>query len=95
MRFRGILRSNDAQRLGGWLSDAHRSAIYAMQRFIRTLRRHIDAVRNALTERWSNGQTEGLIDRLETLKRAKYGRASTELLRARMLPLRVPTEHIL
>jgi hypothetical protein len=41
------------------------------------------AVRNAVTERWSNGQTEGQINRLKTLKRAMYGRARPELLRAR------------
>ena len=36
---------------------------------------------------WSNGQTEGQINRLKTLKRAMYGRAGVELLRARMMPL--------
>jgi hypothetical protein len=51
------------------------------------VRRDITAVKNALTERWSNGQTEGQINRLKTLKRAMYGRASIELLRARILPL--------
>ncbi len=86
MRFRGILRSNNAGKLGVWLKDAHQSGLYAMQRFARTLRRDIDAVRNAVTEQWSNGQTEGQINRLKTLKRAMYGRAGPELLRARMLP---------
>ena len=38
----------------------------------RTLRRDIDAARNAVTESWSNGQTEGQINRLKTLKRAMY-----------------------
>jgi hypothetical protein len=84
MRFRGILRSKDIQKFGVWLNDAQQSGIYAMQRFARTLRRDLDAVTNALTEGWSNGQTEGHINRLKTLKRAMYGRASTELLRARM-----------
>jgi len=55
-----------------WLKDAHQSGLYALQRFARTLRRDIDAVRNAITERWSNGQTEGQINRLKTLKRAMY-----------------------
>ena len=64
-----------------------------MQRFARTVRRDLDAVTNALTERWSNGQTEGHINRLKTLKRAMYGRAGAELLRARMLPLHSPIEH--
>jgi transposase len=87
MRFRGILRSKNVAKLGVWLKDAHQSGLYAMQRFARTLQRDIDAVRNAITESWSNGQTEGQINRLKALKRAMYGRAGPELLRARMLPL--------
>jgi transposase len=35
----------------------------------------------------SSGQAEGQINRLKTLKRAMFGRAGIELLRARMLPL--------
>jgi hypothetical protein len=81
MRFRGILRSKDIRKFDAWLNDAQQSGIYAMQRFGRTLQRDIDAVRNALIERWSNGQTEGQINRLKTLKRATYGRAGAELLR--------------
>ncbi len=56
-------------------------------RFARTLNRDIDAVRNAIEMEWSNGQAEGQINRLKTLKRAMYGRAGPNLLRARMLPL--------
>jgi hypothetical protein len=40
-------------------------------------------VRHGATERWSNGLAEGQINRLKTLKRAMYGRAGVELLRAR------------
>ena len=66
---------------------SQKSGLYAMQRFARTARRDIDAVRNAITEPWSNGQTEGQINRLKALKRAMYGRAGPELLRARLLPV--------
>jgi transposase len=75
------------------IDDAHDTGIYAMQRFARTLRRDMDAVRNAVEEPWSNGQTEGQINRLKTFKRAMYGRAGAELLRARMLPLYVVNRH--
>ena len=57
-----------------------------MQRFARALRHDIEAVRNAVLEPWSNGQTEGQINRLKTLKRAMYGRAGVALLRARLMP---------
>jgi transposase len=66
-----------------------------MQCFVRTLRQDIDAVRNALTECWSNGQTEGQTNRLKTLKRAMYGRAGAELIRARMLPAPLHFQHAL
>lgn len=87
MRFRGLLRGGTAEKLDVWLEDARKSGIYGMQRFARTLRQDIEAVRNAVLEPWSNGQTEGQINRLKTLKRAMYGRAGIELLRARMLPI--------
>ncbi len=47
----------------------------------------------ALHETWSNGQTEGQINRLKTLKRAMYGRAGVDLLRAPLIPLRVTPNH--
>jgi transposase len=87
MRFRGIFRGSDPSKLDGWLDDAHHTGLYGIRRFVRFLRRDIEAVRNAISETWSNGQTEGQINRLKTLKRSMYGRAGTELLRARMLPL--------
>ena len=58
-----------------------------MQQFARTLTRDIEAVRHAIVEPWSNGQAEGQINRLKTLKRSMYGRAGIKLLRAWMPPL--------
>jgi transposase len=43
------------------------------------------AVKAALSLQWSNGQVEGQINRLKTLKRQMYGRGSLELLRKRIL----------
>jgi len=87
MPFRGIMRSGNLDRLMTWIDEALHCGIYAMQRYARSLKHDIGAVRNAMTTPWSNGQTEGQINRLKTLKRAMYGRAHVELLRARMLPL--------
>jgi transposase len=66
MRFQGILRSKDVSKLEDWLDDASETGIYAMQRFVRTLNRDLDAVRNAVEHPWSNGQTEGQVNRLRT-----------------------------
>jgi transposase len=93
MRFRGLFRSGNTSALDDWLTDVGQSGIYALQRFARTIKRDIAAVYNAMTTIWSNGQTEGQINRLKTLKRAMYGRAGIELLRARMLPLQNRFHH--
>jgi transposase len=87
MRFRGLLRGSTVEKLDAWLSHARRSGVYGMQRFARALRHDIEAVRNAVLERASNGQTERRINRLKTLKRAMYGREGVDLLRARLIPL--------
>ena len=93
MRFRGLLRSGTPEKLDAWLIDARASGIYAMQRFARTIRQDLEAVRNAVLEPWSNGQTEGQINKLKTLKRAMYGRAGVDLLRARIMPLQEDSLH--
>ncbi|WP_185966433.1 transposase [Methylosinus sporium] len=87
MRLRGLFRGGSLKKLDEWIWDATSCSVYATRRFAKTLRQDIDAVQNAVVGPWSNGQTEGLINRLKTLKRSMYGRASIELLRARMLPL--------
>ncbi|WP_371827444.1 transposase [Cupriavidus sp. KK10] len=48
------------------------------------LRADLPAVRAAFKLPWSNGQTEGHVNRLKFLKRQMYGRASIELLRLRV-----------
>lgn len=87
MRFNGILRSKNPEALDEWIDGAIDSELTAIMRFASVLRRDIDAVKNAIELPWSNGQAEGQINRLKTLKRAMYGRAGPELMRARMLPL--------
>ncbi len=44
------------------------------------------AIRAAIVEPWSNGQTDRQITKLKLVKRQMYGRANLDLLRARMLP---------
>src|ERR1700712_5297299 len=93
MRFRSLLRGRDVEKLTIWLHDAQHSTLYGIRRFAQTLTLDLAAVRNAITERWSNGQVEGQINRLKMLKRAMYGRAGVDLLRARMMPFRLSMDH--
>lgn len=87
MRFRGILRGDQPAPLHAWIDGAIETGIPSFMRFARKLHQHIDAVRNAIELPWSNGQADGQINRLKTLKCVMYGRAGPKLLRARMRPL--------
>jgi transposase len=93
MRFRGLMRGGRAKMLDDWLDDAATSGIHGLQRFAKTIRQDIDAVRGAASERWNNGPTEGQVNRLKVLKRSMYGRAGIALLRIRMLPLATSVVH--
>jgi transposase len=68
-----------------WLDDVAASGIKALKSFANGLQRDLTAVRNALRMSWSNGQTEGQINRLKFIKRQMYGRAKLDLLRKRVL----------
>ncbi len=83
--FAEMVRRLEGEDLEGWLKDAEESRSTAMQSFAAGLRKDLDAVRAGLTEEWSNGTVEGFVHKLKLLKRQGYGRASFELLRARML----------
>ena len=71
--------------LQGWLVAAEHSGITELRAFARGVRRDLAAVQAALLLDWSQGQTEGQVNRLKTLKRQMYGRASFPLLRLRLL----------
>ena len=71
--------------LDAWLTEAGACGVPAMETFAAGLGRDSDAIRAALTTPWSNGQTEGQVNRLKLLKRQSYGRAGFDLLRRHVL----------
>jgi transposase len=83
--FGQLVRRHDHAALDEWLASAERSGIAEFHGFAHGLRRDLDAVTAALKWSWSNGQTEGHVNRLKTLKHAMYGRAKLDLLRLRLL----------
>ena len=87
LSFRSTLLGGKVASLKRWVEKAEASGIEGMRRFVRQLKKDMEAVENAVKEVWSNGPVEGHINRLKTLKRQMYGRAKFELLRARTLPL--------
>ncbi|WP_234543754.1 transposase [Streptomyces shenzhenensis] len=68
-----------------WIRQAEQDAPKPMQGFAGFLRQDLDAVTAGLSLPWSSGVVEGHVNRVKTLKRAMYGRASFELLRTRIL----------
>lgn len=80
--FTALFRSHDGAVLETWLAAAEKTAL---RNFARSLRSDLAAVRAAIELPWSNGPTEGHVNRLKTLKRTMYGRGGFDLLRARLL----------
>ena len=71
--------------LDGWLFAAEQCGFKIFKNFAIGIRKDIEAVKAALMYTWSNGQTEGQVNRLKTIKRQMYGRANFDLLRIRVL----------
>jgi transposase len=83
--FGQLIRTRDHPALAPWLQRATDSGLPEFQAFVSVLARDRPAIEAALTHEWSNGQTEGQINRLKFRKRQMYGRASLGLLKARLL----------
>ncbi|MEO8392151.1 MAG: ISL3 family transposase [Chloroflexota bacterium] len=76
--------------LDPWLTDSASTSVVAFRHFALGIQQDYAAVRAALETSWSNGQTEGQVNRLKFIKRQMYGRAKLDLLRLRVL-YRAPT----
>jgi len=56
-----------------------------LKSFARGLLADIEAVENGIKMSWSNGAVEGHVNRIKSIKRQMYGRASFELLRRKVI----------
>lgn len=74
-----------AETLDGWLEEALNSGVKDFETFAKGLKREQSGVKAVLTLPYSNGQTEGQINKLKLIKRQMYGRASFQMLRQRVL----------
>ena len=81
-RFHRMFRVRNTDALARWVTDANASLLAS---FGKGIVADLAAVKAALTEPWSNGQTEGQITKLNLVKRLMYVRARLDLLRARLL----------
>lgn len=80
-----MIRQRTAAMLDPWLNACQQSGVNNLQTFAEGIKKDYDSIQAALETAWSNGQTEGQVNRLKMLKRQMYGRANFDLLRKRTL----------
>lgn len=85
LTFKEILLGNNVTLLKEWMDRTLSIGISQLQSFVRGLMGDIEAVRNAVETNWSNGQVEGQVNRLKSIKRQMYGRAGFELFRRKVI----------
>ncbi len=83
LEFKFLMEQKKGECLENWCGQA--AQFPAFSGFVRGIRQDFQAVQQAFSSPWSNGQTEGQVNRLKTIKRQMYGRASFNLLRLRVL----------
>ena len=83
--FVSMLVQQTSDGFDAWLVSMENCGIKKLQNFAISLQQDYDAVKASLVYDWSNGQVEGQVNRLKTIKRQMYGRANFDLLRQRVL----------
>lgn len=85
LRFKDLLINQKANLLDSWLEEVINGESRVLKNFAKGLQQDYEAVKNACSMQWSNGQVEGQVNRLKNIKRQMYGRAGFQLLRKRVL----------
>jgi transposase len=84
-RFRRVITRRSVRDLDQWLEDADVSDLRPFVSLSHGIQADRAAVVNGLTLPWSTGPVEGTVTRVKLIKRQGYGRASTRLLRRRII----------
>ena len=83
--FAQMLTGRHGDRLADWIADVVSTDAAPLRSFANGLGRDLDAVTAGLTLDYNSGAVEGTVNRIKTIKRQMYGRASFDLLRKRIL----------
>jgi transposase len=83
--FRSAYSNKDIDAVKSWCKKYSQSQFPAICSFINGIGADTDAFYNSMKYKYSNGLTEGCVNKLKAVKRSMYGRASYELLRAKLL----------
>jgi transposase len=83
--FATIVRERQHEKFDTWLARTEQSGIAPLLSFAKGIRRDYNAVKAGVTLSYSNGPTEGHINRLKMVKRQMFGRAKLDLLKKRLM----------
>ncbi|MGL4946402.1 MAG: ISL3 family transposase [Cetobacterium sp.] len=83
--FKELFQEKDLNKFNIWLEEASKLNFKELNSFITGIRRDKTAIENAITYRFTNGLAEGSVNKLKTLKRTMYGKASFETLKRKLL----------
>ena len=84
-QFRQVMASRTIPALDKWLDTVKASELPSFIALANGIAQDRSAVNAALVLPWSNGTTEGHVNRVKLIKRQGYGRAKFDLLRQRVL----------
>lgn len=83
--FRSLIKEKAADQLPQWIENHKGFENKSIQSFFQGVKNDLDAILLGIRLHWSNGPTEGNVNRLKTLKRLMYGRAGFRVLEKRVL----------
>jgi len=84
-KFKELLFGQNADKLDEWINQTSSLNIPELNSFINGISRDIDAVRNAIIYKYSNGLAEGTVNKIKVIKRIMYGRCGFEMLKRKVL----------
>jgi len=83
LEFKSMMEHKKGEELANWCNKAEQ--LPPFKSFVNGVHQDFQAVQQALSSIWSNGQTEGQVNKLKNIKRQMYGKANFDLLRLRVL----------
>jgi len=83
--FIALVRQRHRRTLDTWMQEAEQTGLPDLLGFVQGIRRDYAAVVGALEEVWSQGVVEGQVNRIKTIKRQLYGRATLPVLKQHVL----------
>jgi len=84
-KFKELLFNENVDELNEWMKQTSALNIPELNSFVNGICRDIEAVRNAIIYKYSNGLAEGTVNKIKVIKRIMYGRCGFDLLKRKVL----------